>query len=467
MPLQSKIKLLTTLVLMISICIANGASLENEFQNPPDSARPGVYWYFMDGNLDQQEMINDLDSMKEAGLGNVVYLEVNADVPRGPVESLSAQWLDMFANTIHHAEKIGIDVTLGAGPGWTGSGGPWIKQEESMQHLVYSETNITGPTSFSAKLPIAPQRDRWWKMLNCDFYDDVVVYAFPACKPVIDNPDEKAFYKRPSYSSEHTSAFLPAPARHTEPATKDVVDPKEIIDLTKNLQKDGTLNWDVPKGDWTVLRFGRRSNGTSNRPASHPVVGLDHDKFDKKLLEKHFENYCDKLIEKVGKRSPNLKGGLKAIHLDSWEMNAQNWNPEFLKEFRARRGYDFTPYLVTYSGRVVKDLATSERVLWDVRQTIGELILENYVGHLKTLTHRHGLEFSIEPYGLTQTADLELGVFADVPMGEFWSTTYDTSDSCIEAASIAHVLGRPIVASESFTGHRDERGKHYPGSLKN
>lgn len=459
--------LIAAIIFTALLNLANAASLEEAFVDPPDSARPGVYWYFMDGNLDQQEMINDLDSMKQAGLGNVVYLEVNVDVPRGPVESLSPQWLEMFANTVRHAEKIGIDVTIGTGPGWTGSGGPWIKPEESMQHLVYSETNIKGPVDYNAKLPVAAQRDHWWKMLECDFYEDAAVYAFPACKPVIENPDEKAFYKRPAYSSGHSTAYLPAPAKHADVSAEDVIDPEQIIDLTKNLQKDGTLQWDVPEGEWTVLRFGRRSNGTSNRPASHPVVGLDHDKFDKKLLEKHFENYCGKLINKVGKRAANSGGGLKAIHLDSWEMNAQNWNPEFLKEFRKRRGYDFTPYMATYSGRVVRDMVTSERVLWDVRQTIQDLILENYAGHLKTLAGKYGLEFSIEPYGLTQTADMELGALADVPMCEFWSTQYDTSDSCIEAASIAHVMGRPIVASESFTGHRDERGKHYPGSLKN
>ena len=80
--LKSKTKLVIIPVVMISSGITNGAALEDEFRDPPDSARPGVYWYFMDGNLDQKEMINDLDSMKAAGLGNVVYLEVNVDVPQ-------------------------------------------------------------------------------------------------------------------------------------------------------------------------------------------------------------------------------------------------------------------------------------------------------------------------------------------------------------------------------------------------
>jgi len=42
---------------------------ERDFVAPPDSARPGVYWYFMDGNLNGEEMLKDLESMKEVGLG--------------------------------------------------------------------------------------------------------------------------------------------------------------------------------------------------------------------------------------------------------------------------------------------------------------------------------------------------------------------------------------------------------------
>src|SRR6056300_1105128 len=90
---------ITVFVLMLSV--AGAAALEEEFRNPPDSARPGVYWYFMDGNLLRDEMIKDLDAMKAAGLGHVVWLEVNVDVPRGPVEALSPEWLDLFADAVH------------------------------------------------------------------------------------------------------------------------------------------------------------------------------------------------------------------------------------------------------------------------------------------------------------------------------------------------------------------------------
>src|SRR3954468_2902815 len=65
--------------------------LKAGFVNPPDSARPGVYWYFMDGNHTRESMTEDLESMKKAGIGNLIFLEVNVGVPRGKIDFLSEQ----------------------------------------------------------------------------------------------------------------------------------------------------------------------------------------------------------------------------------------------------------------------------------------------------------------------------------------------------------------------------------------
>jgi len=194
-------------------------------------------------------------------------------------------------------------------------------------------------------------------------------------------------------------------------------------------------------------------------------VGFDHDKFDKAALEHHFQNYYGRLLKKLGPRAK--QHGWTAVHLDSWEMGAQNWTPRFREEFTQRRGYDPQPYLVTYSGRAVESVEVSERFLWDVRLTAQELVLENYAGHLKTLGREHGFELSIEPYDMNPCADLDLGAVADVPMCEFWSAGFgfDSSFSCIEATSIAHTMGRSIVSAEAFTGQ--DQWRQFPGSMKN
>jgi hypothetical protein len=81
--------------------------MEGNFVNPPDSARPGVYWYFMDGNLNEKEMTADLESMKSAGLGNLVFLEVDIGMPRGPIKFMSEPWQERFVQTVRDAADLG------------------------------------------------------------------------------------------------------------------------------------------------------------------------------------------------------------------------------------------------------------------------------------------------------------------------------------------------------------------------
>ncbi len=465
-----KIRLLfTTLCAALFFNSSNAADLEKDFINPPDDARPGVYWYFMDGNLNRDEMVKDLESMKEVGIGNLVFLEVGIGVPRGPVEFMSDEWQDLYVNAVRHAERLGIDITLGAGPGWTGSGGPWVPAEDSMQHLVFSTVDATGPRKFDAILPVPEQRSTNWHKMSHPFYEDSMVYAFPASNPVIERINEKALYERDPYTSyanmHGTKEFFLPPTSYPKGDSKNLINPETIIDLTDKLDSKGRLTWDVPEGEWTILRMGRRSTGASTRPAPEPGIGFDHDKFDKKALEDHFDNYYGKLLDKVGDRAD--KHGWTTVHMDSWEMGSQNWTPRFREEFGKRRGYDPHPYFITFSGRAVTSVEVTERFLWDMRLTAQELVLENYAGHLKTLGAEHGFELSIEPYDMNPTADLDLGAVADVPMCEFWGAGFgfDSSFTCIEATSIAHTMGKSIVSAEAFTGQ--DQWQQYPWSMKN
>lgn len=438
--------------------------LEENFVNPPDSARPGVYWYFLDGNLNGREMTADLESMKAAGLGNLVFLEVDLGTPRGPVRWMTGPWQDRFLQIIRDAERLGIDVTLGIGPGWCGSGGPWIKPEQSMQHLVFSSVDLQGPQACSQKLPLPDQRQEPFLDMRNPFYEDVAVLAFPSSPPAVADINEKALYKREPYSIwKHVKPYLPTAARYPEPGPGSVIAPSQIVDLTKRMKPDGTLDWTVPPGNWTVVRLGRRVTGAGTRPAPEAALGLECDKFDAKALESHLDQYVGRLLEKIGPRAN--EHGLTTLHMDSWESGAQNWTPAFLDEFQKRRGYDARPWILAYTGRAVESLEKSERFLWDLRLTAQELVLENHAEAVKRYGRKHGLSLSIEPYDMNPAGDLDLGAVADVPMAEFWNTSVDSAYSCFEAASIAHVMGRPIVSAEAFTS---EGGLDaYPWSLKN
>ena len=430
------------------------------FRNPPDSAKPWVYWINMDGHFTKDGITADFESMKEVGIGGMIHMDVDVGVRRGKVPFMSETWQANFKHAVLECERLGLEFTTITGPGWTGTGGPWIKAEKSMQHLVPVSVNTKGPAKFNQILPKpqprvsgyhSKQTEQMRKDL-ADFYEDVAVYAFPRRDPVIKDIDEKALFIRNPYTSmKGVRTYLPSPVSYPELDNSKVIDPKEIFDLTDRLQVDGRLEWDVPAGEWTILRMGRRSTGANTRPAPAAGLGFESNKFDKAALESHFKAYFDPLLKQIGPRPKDRTTGFTGLDADSWEMSSQNWMPGFRQEFRKRRGYDAWPYFPVYSGCVIGSREISERFLWDVRMTCQELLLENHIGHMKKLCRQRGLKLAIEPYDMTPTNDLDLGSFADVPMGEFWHNNFNSAWSCIEAASIGHVMGKPIVAAEAFT----------------
>lgn len=460
---------------------AQTSALKPGFLHPPATAMPGVYWYFMDGNLSKAGITADLEAMKAAGISNVTFLEVNVGIPRGKVDFLSEAWQDIFTHAVRESERLGIEITLGIGPGWSGSGGPWVTPAQSMQHLVASRVTVSGNDKKPLILPLPSPRNPFFgdgvfttdlKKQWTDFYEDVAVLAFPT--PVealqIKDIDEKAlYYRAPFTSMAGVKPYLPAPGVYDQLPAASLINKKQLIDVTKALQPDGTLNWTVPPGNWTIMRFGVRNNGAITRPAPFPGLGFEADKLDTTAINAHLDHYIGTLLRKLGKRNPALPGGLKRLHMDSWEMGAQNWTPHFREAFKQRRGYDPLPFYPVYTGSIVESLEISERFLWDLRQTAQELVLENHAGQVKKYAHRHGLSLSIEPYDMNPTADLELGAIADIPMCEFWSKDlgFNSAFSCIEAVSIAHVNGQSLVPSEAFTAQNDEGWKQYPGAMKN
>lgn len=484
--MRKKLFLLTLFIaIILASCTKNydpGSvhKLKESFLHPPDSARPGVYWYFMDGNMTREGMTKDLESMKDKGIGQVVFLEVNVGVPRGKVDFLSEEWLDNFSHMVREAERLGITITLGVGPGWTGSGGPWVKGSESMKHLVASKTEVIGGGKKTLKLAVPKAKDPYFGIHQFpqdlkerweNYYEDVAVLAFPAPKEefLIDDILEKALYFREPYTSKPgVRPYLPTTSEYEELPESSLIQKEKITDLTEFLNEDGSLSWNFPEGKWIVMRLGSRNNGAITRPAPKPGVGFEADKFDTTAINAHLKSFTERLFARTGVPDPNKSGGLKMLHMDSWEMGAQNWTERFREEFEKRRGYDPLPYYPVYTGLVVGSLEESERFLWDLRLTSTELIVEYHAGHLKNYGKKYNMGFSIEPYDMNPTADMELGSVADVPMCEFWSKDYGfiSAWSCIQAASIAHINSNPVVAAEAFTAHLDE-WRLYPGAMKN
>ncbi len=473
--------ILKPLAFFFAACATLSAGeLESKFLAPSASARPGVYWYFMDGNQDRDEMVADLEAMDKVGIGSVLFLEVDLGMPAGPIPFMSEKWQDNVVHAIKTTERLGMEFILGTGPGWAGSGGSWVKPEDSMQHLVGGEIQASGPSVLETKLPVPPPhspnpfagmsgehskiRDQW--------YQDVAVLAFPTPEEGnarFDSYDIKTLKDVNPYSIGFGNAvpFVIPQADYLEPPGAKVIDASRIIDLTSTMQADGSLRWDVPAGKWTVMRFVSRSTGQTTRPAPRAGHGFECDKFSFGAYRRHWESYQAPLIAKLG-ALPKGKG-LTSIHLDSWEMSSQNWTAAFRDEFTKRRGYDPQPFFPAYMGMVVGSMEKTERFLWDMRKTSQELTLENHAGAIQKIAHNKGLSYSNEPYDMNPAGDIDLGSVADIPACEFWNVRGgpETQYSCIEAVSIAHIMGKQQVNAEAFTTDAAFGYLDYPGSMKN
>ena len=126
----------------------------------------------------------------------------------------------------------------------------------------------------------------------------------------------------------------------------------DVIDLTSQMQPDGTLNWNPPAGKWAVLRLGYSLIGTVNRGSFREATGLEVDKLSKQFVKAYYDFYLDKLKEATG----GLMGkrGLHYLLHDNFEVGQGNWTNEMMAEFKKRRGYDMTPWLPTLVGHVVE-----------------------------------------------------------------------------------------------------------------
>ena len=424
-------------------------TLEEGFKAPPDSAKPHTWYHMMNGNVSKEGITCDFEALAKAGIGGVQMFDAGCAIPPGPLKFNSDDWFDMFAHAHKEAKRLGLEICIPNCSGWSSSGGPWNPPANGMKVVRFTETAATGPSRFSGVLP-REKKDN-------GFYDDIAVLAYPTPKGKanISNLANKTFASRGNVN------------RDSKPVPDDAVVAKDsVVDLTSKMNKDGTLEWDVPAGNWTILRIGYICNGRCNHPASEKGRGLEVDKLSASAMDYHFDQYVTRLCKTLGIEPGKIgETGFNNILVDSYEVGLQNWTQGFDKTFEQRMGYSLTRYLPVFAGRIVGSVDETERFLEDFRRVVADLFAENYAGRLTELCHQHGLLCSIEPYGNCPADDLQYGQDIDIPMAEYWSTAARGAHhsggigNSRLAATLAHVWGRRYAATESFTASPGQGGR--------
>ncbi len=242
-----------------------------------------------------------------------------------------------------------------------------------------------------------------------------------------------------------------------------VWEPGRTVDLTKSVADDGVLTWDVPAGSWRVMRVGYTLHGSKTNCVGSGPGGWEIDTMSAAAMDAHFAETGSKLIADAG---PLAGKTLQYFHIDSWELGQPTWTPAMREEFRRRRGYDPLLFLPAVLGNTVDGAGTTERFLADYRRTAADLVAANYYGRLRELTIKGGLRGthpeSGGPFFKHWIDGLQCVGINDIPMGEFWRRQSEPdgnisgwppqkNPSVKQAASAAHIYGKPICQAEAFT----------------
>lgn len=559
-------------------------TLEAGFVTPPDSIQTSVYWYWMSNNLSKEGVVKDLQAMKKAGINRAFIGNIkDGRIPDGPVKVFSDEWWDILYTALKTAGELGIDIGIFNSPGWSQSGGPWVKPEQAMRYLASSETHVTGPQRLVAKLP-QPN----------ELFQDVKVIAYPAPKDagvkmaarIVSQPQvagignltdgdattsvvlpaagsltidltppepftARALIVRPTikpleaacslqvkegdgyrtvsdfkidrrssesltvgfdraapvvisipattasdfrlivqntgqesalneielsaaprverYSEKTLAKMYPAPLPYwqeyqwaAQPAVEDsalLISPASVVDISQYLASDGTLTWNVPEGEWVILRTGMTPTGTTNSPAPPEATGYETDKMSRPHIEAHFDNFIGQILERIPAKD---RKAFKVVVEDSYETGGQNFTDDFLESFRKRYGYDPLPYLPAYYGYVVESPEASDRFLWDVRRLVADRVAYDYVAGLREKSHKYGLTTWLENYGHWGFPGefLQYGGQSDEIGGEFWAEGDLGNIENRAAISCGHIYGKNKISAESFTSFQHEFERH-------
>ena len=153
-------------------------TLYNDFQDPTGIVQTGAYWYWLSGNSSREGVTKDLKAMKSVGIDRAFIGDIGQDaVPTGPVRFFSDEWWEIVHQAFKTGSEIGVEVGIFNSPGWSQSGGPWIKHDMAMRYIVKSETLVKGPADLSIRLA-KPE----FQAEDPNEYQDVYVLAYPAPK---------------------------------------------------------------------------------------------------------------------------------------------------------------------------------------------------------------------------------------------------------------------------------------------
>ena len=406
------IRTIASLLLVLTFGIVSASDLVSDFQQPPMSMRPIIIWQWMNGVVSREGITRDLESYREAGLGGVQNFQIGGlgqtHLANQEVQIGNEKWCELMRHAISECARLGLSYGTHNCPGWSSSAYPTVRPEDSMQRLIWTSTQAQYEHRCRSQHIVLS------RPLEQGYYADIAVLAFPS---------------------------------------GETFSPTEVIDLTSSFDTIANeLTWQVPQGNWIILRLGHCSNGKTNASQAPPSgCGLECDKMSREAVDRFWQSYPSLLLQ----LADTLAGRTFCrLEIDSYEAGPQDWTPLMREEFLSRRHYDLTPWLPNLAGFTLPD-SLAARFKHDWQTTIEELFTEHYYLHMKELVEQTtGMQLLIQPYGdplntemVCERMDQNILLCA-----EFWTRpSHWGGGSVKKLGNIVRREGRQYLYGEGFT----------------
>ncbi|MDH6344104.1 hypothetical protein M2480_002546 [Parabacteroides sp. PFB2-12] len=408
---------------------ANQAKETGEIRWPEitQETKPWTRWWWQGSAVSEKGLTYMLDTYQKAGLGGVeitpIYGVRGAEAQDIPY--LSPEWMEKFTYTLQEAKRLDLGVDLANAPGWP-FGGPWVDREIESKYMASQTYEVKGGSQ--------------WKQA-IQYQQEPILRVQGRVRPSIDE------IKKPVTANENLQEYAFDQVRYPEELPLILVTANkkgdngytETIDLTDQV-KEGVLTWEAPAGDWVVCALFQGYHGKMVERAAPGGEGHVIDHFSAEALHKYMEPF-EKAFQ------GHDLSYLRYFFNDSYEVDdavgESNWTPKFLEEFEQLNGYDLRQFIPALLGKDNEE--TNNRVMYDYRATISELLLERYTKEWQKWAARQGKGIRNQAHGSPANV-LDLYAASDVPEIEGGNIVDLKS-----APSAAHVTGKNLISCESVT----------------
>jgi hypothetical protein len=404
--------------IVIVLCIFTFTKYPASCQSPslwPDIKRenkPFTRWWWFGNAVDTAGINCNLEALQKAGFGGVEITPVYGvkGYENHFIDYLSPKWMKMLQFTIDDARRLNMEVDMTTGTGWP-FGGPQIPIQEAASKVIFQKYHLKSGEILNEPVVVKNQVQK-----------DIAPLQVLMC-----------------YS-----------------------DNGQKINLTHEVDKDGKLNWKAPSGNWELIAVFNGKTLQKVKRSSPGGEGWVMDHFSADALHTYLDRF-NKAFAESKSSSPHT------FFNDSYEVYGANWSADVFKEFAKRRGYKLEDYLPLFSG--AGDVDSVRRIIADYRQTIGEMLLDNFTIPWTNWAHKMGAITRNQAHGSPGNL-IDLYAAVDIPECESFGTTkfdipginFDpkwmhASDSRALfqkfASSAAHITGKKYASSETFTWVRE------------